>query len=114
MFFRKALTTDFLELKEKKWSTELKNGYIIEDSLGIIGYCNVDKNIIKEFFIDDMADKALFISMIEEFFFMAYDVLYTHDISFIDFGWTADKNRAKKLKPSQNHYTLAGEYDNKS
>ncbi|MGL4563215.1 MAG: hypothetical protein ACRCVW_05110 [Brevinema sp.] len=114
MFFRKALTTDFLELKEKKWSTELKNSYIIEDSRGIIGYCNVDKNIIKEFFIDDIADKALFISMIEEFFFMAYDVLYTNDISFIDFGWTAHKDKAQKLKPSQNHYTLTSEYNKKS
>ncbi|MGL4389243.1 MAG: hypothetical protein ACRCTJ_07620 [Brevinema sp.] len=106
MFFRKALTTDFLELREKGWSTELKNCYLIEDESGILGSCIVEENSLQAIFIVDEKIKKEFLMMIEEYFFMAYDKLYSLDKSLEKFDWVWDGTKYCKSKPSQNPYTL--------
>ncbi|MGL4394309.1 MAG: hypothetical protein ACRCS8_03700 [Brevinema sp.] len=106
MFFRKALTTDFLELKEKGWSTNLKNCYLIEDKNGIIGSCIVEENTVQAIFVTDEKHKKMFLMMIEEYLFMAHERLFALDRSLEKYGWHWDGEKLIKLKPSSNPYTL--------
>lgn len=107
MFFRKALATDFFELREKKWTTTLENCYLIEDHSGIIGFCMMDHHTISKIFVSNDSYKKQFLELIEEFFFMAYPKLYAYDLSLLDYGWNIeDSERVSKIKPTNNPYTL--------